>query len=230
MKKFLLVEANKNIIKPEIVVENNKEAIYTSGKTIFCDGINQNNRKYPKEVMKEAIEKYIKEKMGKENFRAMGELNHPIGDEESMSVNPAKASHKFVEIWEGDDNWYYTKSKVMDTPNGRIVKTLLSEGITLGISTRGVGEVSEDYEYGCDVVTQYELITPGDYVSDPSAPGAFLDVVKEGKFPIYFEDEKIKIMKFKKAVDKNWKVNKNRDENTLMLERVFNELIKSFKE
>ena len=228
MKKFLLVEANNNIVKPEFIMEGDTKSVYSVGKTIFCDGVNQNNRKYPKEIMKEAIDKYIKEKMGKANFRAMGELNHPIGDEESMAVNPANASHKFVEIWEGDDDWYYTKSKVMDTPNGRIVKTLFSEGITLGISTRGVGEVSEDYEYGCDVVTQYELITPGDYVSDPSAPGAFLDVVKEGKFPIYYENEKIKIMKFKNSVDKNWKVNRNSEENNLMLEKVFNELIKSF--
>lgn len=226
MNKFLLVDGMgiaKTLIESD-EKDTNKKSYYTVGKTIFCDGINGNRRKYPRDVMVEAIEKYKKEKMGKA-FTAMGELNHPIGDEESMQVDPGKASHKFVDIWEEKDGWFYTKAKIMNTPNGKIAKTLIDEGITLGISTRGVGEVEEDYEYGCDVVTQYELITPGDYVTEPSAPGAFLEVVKEGKFPIFNDGEKIRIDKFVKTVDKKWKVNKSRKENNKMLNEAFKKLI-----
>lgn len=229
---FLLIEQHFDSNKIKTIIESNKSTnekeYFTVGKTIYCDGNNGNNRVYPKNIMTTAIDKYKKEKMGK-IFTAMGELNHPVGDEESMQVNPAKASHKFVDIWEEKDGWFFTKAKVMNTPNGKIVKTLLDEGITLGISTRGVGEIQEDYETGYETVSYYELITPGDYVTDPSAPGAFLDVVKEGKFSIYTDGENIRIKKFKETVDKNWKVNRNKEENNDMLNNAFKKLIEEFK-
>lgn len=226
---FLLVEENISSVEAEkVLIEKNgkKEKQYiTTGRTIYYGGVNQNNRHYPKEIMEEAVEKYKQKRMGK-NFTALGELDHPISEEESMNIEFKKASHKFLDIWDGNDGWFYTKAKIIGTPTGNIAKVLVDEGISLGISTRGLGEIEEDYDRGCDRVSQYELLTAGDFVSEPSAPNAFLEVVKEGKYPIHSIDEFIHIKKFVDKVDKNYKINRNRDNNRKMLNEAWSKLLK----
>lgn len=154
-----------------------KRKWFLSGVSLQGNIKNANERIYPKEILESAINKYIEIFMPN---RAVGELNHP--KEGGASINPENISHKFINI-EENGNDFYTKSEVLNTTKGLIVQNLLEAGIQLGISSRGFGQLKKSND--ANIVTKLRIVTPGDYVFDPSAPDAFLDAVYEQKDWVY---------------------------------------------
>ena len=108
--------------------------------------------------------------------RALGELGHPEGP----TVNLDRVSHKITSLRQEGNN-FIGKAQLLETPMGKIAKSLISEGVTLGVSSRGVGSLKEDNK-GCKVVGEdFMLATAADIVADPSAPDAFVSGIMEGK-------------------------------------------------
>ena len=140
-----------------------------SGKLQEADVQNGNGRVYPHKVLMREVENY--KKLVKEN-RARGELDHP----DDSVINLKNASHMVTAIWM-EDKAVMGKVKVLNTPSGQVLKSLVESGVKLGISSRGMGSVSEG---GGNVVVQedFQLIC-FDFVSEPSTPNAFM--MKEAK-------------------------------------------------
>jgi len=128
---------------------------------------NQNGRIYPKHILARECKRYQDEYI--DQHRALGELDHP----ESQVVNLNNVSHNILKIWwEGDD--LKGAVQILDTPSGKILKELFKAGITLGISSRGLGSVKELRSEGTvEVQEDFELIC-WDFVSNPSTQGAFM--------------------------------------------------------
>jgi hypothetical protein len=128
---------------------------------------NQNGRVYPKHILQRECQRYQKEYI--DQHRALGELDHP----ESSVVNLNNVSHNVLKIWwNGDD--LNGAVQILDTPSGKILKELFRAGITLGISSRGLGSVKELRNEGVvEVQEDFELIC-WDFVSNPSTHGAFM--------------------------------------------------------
>ena len=128
---------------------------------------NQNGRVYPRNILERECQRYQQEYI--DQHRALGELDHP----ESSVVNLNNVSHNVLKIWwKGDD--LLGAVQVLDTPSGKILKELFKAGITLGISSRGLGSVKELRSEGTvEVQEDFELIC-WDFVSNPSTHGAFM--------------------------------------------------------
>jgi len=128
---------------------------------------NQNGRIYPKRILEKECQRYQMEYI--DQHRALGELDHP----ESSVVNLNNVSHNVLKIWwKGDD--LHGAVQILDTPSGKILKELFRAGITLGISSRGLGSVKELRNEGTvEVQEDFELIC-WDFVSNPSTHGAFM--------------------------------------------------------
>ena len=128
---------------------------------------NQNGRVYPKQILQRECVRYQKEYINQ--HRALGELDHP----ESSIVNLNNVSHNILKIWWSSDD-LMGAVQVLDTPSGKILKELFKAGITLGISSRGLGSVKELRSEGVvEVQDDFELIC-WDFVSNPSTHGAFM--------------------------------------------------------
>ena len=149
-------------------------------KNYFIEGIflqaelkNRNNRMYPLGTLQKEVAKYDENYIQK--GRALGELGHPDGP----SINLDRVSHK-ITILKQEGNNFIGKAKLLETPMGKIAKDLLSEGVKLGVSSRGMGSIRK--EENCSVVMDdFMLATAADIVADPSAPDAFVDGIMEGK-------------------------------------------------
>jgi len=154
------------------------EAKESGGKNYFIEGVfmqaeqkNRNGRIYPKAIMEKAVDKYVKEQVNSK--RAVGELNHPEGP----TVNLDKVSH-LIEALDWQNNDVVGKARILDTPNGQIVKGLLDGGVQLGVSTRGMGSLEQ--KNGVMVVKDDFILNTVDIVQDPSAPTAFVNGIMEG--------------------------------------------------
>jgi hypothetical protein len=175
MDKQLLIEYLSFEVSPRQL----KEGI-GANKNLVVEGViqranakNQNGRIYPKEVLMRESEKYLKGPIA-EN-RALGELDHP----EASVINLKNVSHNIKKLWwEGDD--LYGRIEVLSTPSGNILKTLFLEGITVGISSRGMGSVRQMNEDTVEVQDDFDLLC-WDFVSTPSTFGAYVRPLKEGK-------------------------------------------------
>ena len=155
------------------------EANESGKKDYFIEGIfmqgniqNRNGRMYPISILQKEAERYMKETV-KEN-RAYGELGHP----QSPSINLDRVSHMIKELRQ-DGNNFYGRAKIMDTPMGNIVKNLMDEGASLGVSTRGMGSIKENKQGFMEVQDDFHLATAADIVADPSAPDAFVRGIME---------------------------------------------------
>ena len=152
-----------------------------SNKTLHIEGVflqggikNRNGRMYPVETLSKEVNRYCESFVGK--GRALGELGHPEGP----TVNLDRVSHKITSLVREGNN-FRGKAKLLETPMGKIAKSLLGEGVMLGVSSRGVGSLKEDHT-GCKVVGEdFQLATAADIVADPSAPDAFVNGIMEGK-------------------------------------------------
>ena len=146
---------------------------YIEGVFMQAEQKNRNGRIYPTAHIAPAVEKYVTEYVNKN--RAMGELNHPSGP----TVNLDKVSHIIKEL-KTDGNNFVGKSKVLDTPMGNIVKSLIDEGACLGVSSRGMGSLKRN-SGGINEVQKDFVLSAVDIVADPSAPDAFVNGILEGK-------------------------------------------------
>jgi len=149
--------------------EVNDGKIVMKGVLQKADTLNQNGRIYPKEILEREVRNY--QKFIQEN-RALGECDHP----DSSVVELKNASHIIREA-HMDGGTCYGTVELLDTPSGKILQSLVESGVTLGISSRGVGSTQRDGDY--DVVQDDFQLICWDYVSEPSTPGAFM--MKEGK-------------------------------------------------
>jgi hypothetical protein len=161
----------------QYIVEERKDG---KGQDHFITGIfmqaekqNRNGRIYPMNVLAKEADRYNREYVSKN--RAFGELGHP----ENPQINLDRVSHMITKLY-ADGNNFIGKAKILDTPNGRIVKSLLDGGASLGVSTRGVGSLKPHNGYQ-QVQDDYKLATAADVVADPSAPDAFVQGIMEGK-------------------------------------------------
>ena len=159
----------------EFITEQDKK---TGKKNYKIQGIfaqaekkNRNGRIYPMPIMEKAVNKYDIEQVQK--GRAVGELNHPEGP----TVNLDKVSHKINKLeFQGND--IVGEASILETPMGQIVKGLLDGGVTFGVSTRGMGSLSQ--RNNAMVVNDDYILNAVDIVQDPSAPGAFVNGIMEG--------------------------------------------------
>ena len=160
----------------EFIVENRngKKSLFIEGVFLQGDIKNRNGRMYPVETLSKEVNRYCENFVGK--GRALGELGHPEGP----TVNLDRVSHKITSLVKEGNN-FKGKAKLLETPMGKIAKSLLGEGVMLGVSSRGVGSLKEDHR-GCKIVGEdFQLATAADIVADPSAPDAFVNGIMEGK-------------------------------------------------
>jgi len=166
----------EEISKVEFIVEGKG-----TSKKMFIEGIflqgnicNRNGRMYPMQTLAREVGRY------NENFvakgRALGELGHPDGP----TVNLDRVSHKIVSLTQEGNN-FKGKAQLLETPMGKIAKSLIDEGVCLGVSSRGVGSLKMTNEGHKIVGEDFMLATAADIVADPSAPDAFVSGIMEGK-------------------------------------------------
>lgn len=159
----------------EIITEekDGKKTLYIQGPFLQAEVTNRNGRCYPIQILSREVDNYTK------NFitqgRALGELGHPDGP----TVNLDRVSHMITSL-KSEGNNFVGKAKILDTPMGNIAKSLLGEGVKLGVSSRGIGSLIErdGVKYIGD---DFMLATAADLVADPSAPDAFVQGIMEGK-------------------------------------------------
>ena len=160
----------------EFLVEqkNGKKSMYIEGVFLQGNIKNRNGRMYPMETLRKEVGRYNENHV--QAGRALGELGHPDGP----TVNLDRVSHKIVSLKENGNN-FIGKAKILSTPMGKIAESLISEGVKLGVSSRGIGSLKQTRE-GVNVVgDDFMLSTAADIVSDPSAPDAFVEGIMEGK-------------------------------------------------
>lgn len=154
--------------------ENGKKSLFIEGIYMQAERPNRNGRMYRMETLEREAKRYNEEYVMK--GRAFGELGHPSGP----TINLERASHLIKSLKaEGTD--FYGKAKILDTPYGNIVKNLIDEGATLGVSTRGMGSLKEGKDGVKIVEDDFYLATAADIVADPSAPDAFVRGIMESK-------------------------------------------------
>ena len=157
----------------EILTEGKGKDMKIKGVFMQAETKNRNGRVYPLDVLQKEVTRYTKELV--ENKRAFGELGHPDGP----TVNLDRVSHLIEELYSEGNN-IIGKAKILDTPNGKIVKELLNAGAKLGVSSRGMGTLEKKGQTNY-VKDDFYLATAGDIVADPSAPKAFVEGIMEGK-------------------------------------------------
>lgn len=153
--------------------EDGKKNVYIEG--VFLQGgiKNRNGRMYPVETLAKEVERYNESYV--KSGRALGELGHPEGPQ----INLDRVSHLITNLRQEDNN-FIGKAKLMDTPFGNIAKGLVSEGVKLGVSSRGMGSLKLNKEGINEVQNDFYLATAADIVADPSAPDAFVNGIMEG--------------------------------------------------
>ena len=178
MKKVLLREyyelceggVCQDLLTEEEKIYVNQGGMMLSGKLQEADVQNGNGRIYPRKILEREVKTY--QKLVQEK-RALGELDHP----EDSVINLKNASHMITEMWWDGPN-VMGKVKILNTPSGKILQELVNDGVKLGISSRGLGSVSE--AQGRTIVEDDFQLICFDFVSEPSTPNAFMGL-SEGK-------------------------------------------------
>lgn len=150
---------------------NGQKEHFIQGIFMMAEKKNRNGRVYPRDILHKEVDRYNREYVTQN--RALGELGHP----DSPTINLDRVSHMITQLYP-DGNNIIGKAKILDTPNGRIVKSLLDGGVKLGVSTRGVGSLKPANGYQL-VQDDFHLATAADIVADPSAPDAFVQGIME---------------------------------------------------
>jgi len=160
----------------EVLTEtvNGKKILHIQGPFLQTEVVNRNGRMYRMPVMEREVKRYTEQYINK--GRALGELGHPDGP----TVNLDRVSHKIVSLHREGNN-FIGKAQILSTPMGKIAESLLKEGVTLGVSSRGIGSVVRNNEGYSEVGEDFMLATAADIVADPSAPDAFVQGIMEGK-------------------------------------------------
>jgi hypothetical protein len=170
----LITEINEDVNVLTEARDDGKKNYFIEG--IFMQGNikNRNGRVYPTEVLDKEVQRYSENYI--EKNRAYGELGHPQGP----TINLERVSHMITKLERDGDN-YIGRAKIMtETPYGKIVKSLMDEGASLGVSSRGMGSLKQNSKGVTEVQGDFYLATAGDIVADPSAPNAFVEGIMEG--------------------------------------------------
>jgi len=153
--------------------KDGKKTLFIEGPFLVSERKNKNGRLYEYNTMKKEVGRYSEEYINKN--RAFGELGHP----DTPSINLDRVSHMIVGLKE-DGNQWIGKAKILETPMGNIARNLIEGGGQLGVSSRGMGSLKN--VNGVNIVQDdFYLATAADIVADPSAPGAFVQGIMEGK-------------------------------------------------
>ena len=166
----------EEVARVKFIVEGkgSQKKMYIEGVFLQGEIKNRNGRMYPINTLAKEVNRYNESFVKK--GRALGELGHPEGP----TVNLDRVSHKITSLVQEGNN-FRGKAQLLSTPMGKIAQNLIGEGVTLGVSSRGVGSLKEDL-HGCKVVGEdFMLATAADIVADPSAPDAFVSGIMEGK-------------------------------------------------
>ena len=180
MNKKLLIETHTVKLSSSVLTESvNKENgnLLVEGILATAEVKNGNGRYYSRELWEREMDRYsqiVKER------RAMGELDHP----ESQVINLKNVSHLISEYWWDGDN-VMGKIEVLPTPSGNILKELIKSGVTVGVSSRGMGSL-EDRGGVMEVQDDFELLC-WDFVSTPSNPGSYMTTLNEGKNTVIYD-------------------------------------------
>ena len=180
MSKSLLIEVNPFKLSSPLLTENvNKDNgnVLVEGILATAEVKNGNGRYYSKELWQREMDKY-NELI--EQRRSMGELDHP----ESTVINLKNVSHLITDyFWDGDN--VMGKIEILPTPSGNILKELIKSGITVGVSSRGMGSLEERGGV-MEVQDDFELLC-WDFVSTPSNPGSYMHTLNEGKNVVTYD-------------------------------------------
>ena len=209
----LITETIENI---QVLEEekNGKKLLYIEGVFLQSELKNRNGRMYPFETLNREVQRYNEEYV--KSKRALGELGHPDGP----TVNLDRVSHRITELRAEGTN-FMGKAQILDTPMGQIAKSLLKEGVQLGVSSRGMGSI--DKREDCSIVQDdFMLTTAADIVADPSAPDAFVNGIMEGKEWVWSNGilKETEVAKYKGVMDASSR--QELEEKTL---QVFNDFL-----
>jgi hypothetical protein len=177
--------------------KNGKKLLYIEGVFLQSELTNRNGRRYPFEVLNREVERYNEEYV--KTKRALGELGHPDGP----TINLDRVSHRITNL-RAEGNNFIGKAQILDTPMGKIAKSLLDEGVQLGVSSRGMGSI--DKQEGVSIVRDdFMLTTAADIVADPSAPDAFVNGIMEGKEWVWDNGllKEAKVDKYRRYIDES---------------------------
>ena len=182
MNRQTLIETQLFTVSPQAITEAVKSErgnLLVEGRLQAAETKNGNGRYYPREILEREISNYKKGPIA-EN-RALGELDHP----DSSIINLKNVSHNIKDVWwDGDD--VIGKIEILPTPSGNILTELFKNGITVGVSSRGMGSLKPGSDGVQEVQDDFELIC-WDFVSTPSTPGAYVSPIKEGLEPTIFK-------------------------------------------
>ena len=160
-------------VKYLVEEKDGKKSLYIEGPFLVAEAVNRNGRKYLRETMEKEVQRYTQEYINKN--RAFGELGHP----DTPTLNLDRVSHLNVSLRQEGNVWV-GKAKILETPMGNIARNLIEGGGQLGVSSRGMGSLKAIN--GVNIVQDdFQLATAADIVADPSAPGAFVQGIMEGK-------------------------------------------------
>lgn len=168
----LITELNETV---NYLVEeaNGNKSLFIEGPFLVAEKTNRNGRMYKEATMRREVGRYTEEFINKN--RAFGELGHP----DTPSINLDRVSHLIVSLRQEGTDWI-GKAKILETPMGNIARNLIEGGAQLGVSSRGMGSLRAIN--GVNIVQDdFYLATAADIVADPSAPGAFVQGIMEGK-------------------------------------------------
>ena len=209
----LITEAIENI---QVLEEekNGKKLLDIEGVFLQSELKNRNGRMYPFETLNREVGRYNEEYV--KSKRALGELGHPDGP----TVNLDRVSHRITSL-RAEGNNFVGKAQILDTPMGNIARSLLKEGVQLGVSSRGMGSI--DKREDCSIVQDdFMLTTAADIVADPSAPDAFVNGIMEGKEWVWHNGilKETEVAKYKGVMDASSR--QELEEKTL---KVFNDFL-----
>ena len=193
----------------QILIEekDGKKLLYIEGVFLQSELKNRNGRMYPFDVLSREVERYTEEYVKPK--RALGELGHPDGP----TINLDRVSHRITSLRAEGHN-FIGKAQILDTPMGNIAKSLLGEGVQLGVSSRGMGSIDKREDISI-VRDDFFLTTAADIVADPSAPDAFVNGIMEGKEWIWDNGilKEAKLDKYRRYMDEATR--RNMEERTL---------------
>lgn len=182
----LITETIENVKYLTEATENGKKCLYIEGPFLIAEQGNRNRRMYKLETLKREVDRYNEEFI--KTNRALGELGHP----DTPTINLERVSHLITELRQ-EGNTFIGKAKILDTPYGQIVKNFIDNGVNLGVSSRGMGSLVPG-DNGLNIVQDdFRLATAADIVADPSAPGAFVNGIMEGKNWLFVEGRFVEV-------------------------------------
>ena len=209
----LITEQIENV---NVITEGKGDSkkLYIEGVFLQSELKNRNGRMYPFSVLEKEVNRYNEEYV--KTSRALGELGHPDGP----TVNLDRVSHRITSLSAEGTN-FVGRAQILDTPMGQIAKSLLEEGVKLGVSSRGMGSIDKREDVNV-VMDDFMLATAADIVADPSAPDAFVNGIMEGKEWAWDNGilRETKVAKYKSYIDDATR--HNLEERTL---QVFNNFL-----